>query len=220
MGIIYSARNIINGKRYIGQTGKTLEYRRKCHENDARREVVGCTAFYQALRKHGFHSFEWSIIFDGVDDEELDLFEIDAISVYRTIVPFGYNLREGGSRGKHSDATKRIIGNQHRGKTISDETREKLRRSNLGRSCSTKGKTVEEVHGIERAKEIRYKTGNGCRGKIRGRPSDETRKKISEKQKGRPGRIPTAEENEKRSESLKKSHARRKLLKTLNQERN
>lgn len=58
----------------------------------------------------------------------------------------------------------------------SEESNEKRRMKLLGRN---KGKTLEERYGNERAKEIRFRCGNGSRGSIRGPHSIETRRKIA-----------------------------------------
>jgi hypothetical protein len=53
--MIYLARNLKNGKVYIGQTLK-LGRRKTAHKVRASRGGVGL--FYDAIREHGFDAFE------------------------------------------------------------------------------------------------------------------------------------------------------------------
>ncbi len=62
MWIIYVARNRINGKRYVGATGKTLVHRRKRHVYDANHGKAYCRVFHAAIRKYGIEAFDWSIL--------------------------------------------------------------------------------------------------------------------------------------------------------------
>lgn len=56
-GIVYRAKNKLNGKVYIGQTTKTLSERRYAHEHDR----VSCAYFHNALKKHS-NNFDWIIL--------------------------------------------------------------------------------------------------------------------------------------------------------------
>ena len=57
MGIIYKATNKINGKIYIGQSTRTLNYRKSTHKASIKNKNV-TTPFCFALRKYGFDNFE------------------------------------------------------------------------------------------------------------------------------------------------------------------
>lgn len=98
--IIYKATNKINGKVYIGQTTKTLEYRRKQHERDAMCIYKPSLYFHNALMKYGFENFLWEIIDTAESQEELDEKEIKWISICNsTNHNKGYNLKLGGNGG-------------------------------------------------------------------------------------------------------------------------
>ena len=56
--------------------------------------------FHQALYSWGLSNFEWTVVFADVSDGDLDALEIDAIRVYQTVVPHGYNLEAGGASAK------------------------------------------------------------------------------------------------------------------------
>lgn len=126
MGEIYKATNLVTGMSYIGQTTVGISKRRKSHERAARAGSESSLYFYNALRKYGSSSFEWSCLFKNVDISLLDEFEIDSISVYQTMHPLGYNLRDGGVIGRHTEESKRKIGLAHTGKIVSEETKERI----------------------------------------------------------------------------------------------
>lgn len=158
MGIIYCARNRLNGKRYIGQTIFSLDFRKRQHENDARIERTnGCRLFISALRKYGFDAFEWTIIFDSVEEGDLNAFEIDAISVYRTLVPNGYNLKEGGANGSPSKITRKLLSEAGKGRKHTEESKEKMRQAAKNRSPETRKKLSESTKGYVKSPEHREK---------------------------------------------------------------
>jgi group I intron endonuclease len=90
-GIIYKAVNKINGKVYIGQTVKSLEYRRKQHIYYPRKY-----AFSNALHKYGADSFGWEVLECCSSKKELDEMEFHYIKQYDSLSPGGYNLTTGG----------------------------------------------------------------------------------------------------------------------------
>lgn len=107
-GIIYCVTNKINGKKYIGQTIRTLDRRMQFHIHDAfKRNFANC--FCRALRKHGKDVFEWRILMPAIDQDHLNLLEDYWIRVFNTLAPNGYNLKTGGSHGKPTDITRQLI---------------------------------------------------------------------------------------------------------------
>ena len=60
-GIIYGARNTVNGKWYIGQTVTGLGKRRRRHLIYARNNYDN-TVFHAAIRKYGESAFEWTVL--------------------------------------------------------------------------------------------------------------------------------------------------------------
>ena len=66
MGLIYLARNKVNGKCYVGKTKRTLAARRRGHEGSTPgTSLLGC-----AIRKYGKAAFAWSVLLDDVPDDE------------------------------------------------------------------------------------------------------------------------------------------------------
>lgn len=93
-GIIYCATNIINDKKYIGQTIRDLTVRKREHISQARND--GELIIHQAIRKYGEESFEWSIIDQAYNQEDLDEKEIYWIDYYNCYGDGGYNGALGG----------------------------------------------------------------------------------------------------------------------------
>lgn len=94
-GIIYSATNIINNKKYIGQTTFPLEKRKGEHLNSISRQN---TAFQKAMNKYGIDSFIWEIIDHAHSSNELDSKETIWIDYYNTYGHDGYNMTTGRAR--------------------------------------------------------------------------------------------------------------------------
>lgn len=93
-GVIYCATNIINDKKYIGQTIRDLSIRKREHIGQANNGSE--LAIHQAIRKYGENNFEWSIIDQAYNQEDLDDKEIYWIDYYNTFYVGGYNMSPGG----------------------------------------------------------------------------------------------------------------------------
>lgn len=109
--IVYLATNLINNKKYVGYTTKSLDERKKTHYYKSRSEN-NKHYFYLlpiAIRKHGFDNFKWEVLFETDSLEEVQKKEIYYIKLLKTITPNGYNLTEGGNGGIQSEHTKMKI---------------------------------------------------------------------------------------------------------------
>lgn len=149
-------KNKIDGKIYIGQTTRPIEERFKNH-----RTKSGCRLIYRAIKKYGWGAFEKD--YYECPDEDLNFDEELLVREMDTLMPEGYDLREGGgSNGKHSEETKQKIREATRGKKLSEETKQKMR------------KPKSEVH--------RRNIGKAHIGKTR---SDEAKQNMSEAQIGK-----------------------------------
>lgn len=93
-GIIYCACCIFNGKKYIGQTKKSLEWRTKKHFYDSN---ICQYKFQRALLKYGKSGFIWGIV-EECEYEILDEREFYWIDYYNTYSN-GYNSTHGGDGG-------------------------------------------------------------------------------------------------------------------------
>jgi group I intron endonuclease len=209
---IYIFKNTIDNKVYVGQS-KHPNKRKLEHLSSARDGVTG--KLYYAIRKHGEDNFIFEVI-EECEDEISNQREAFWISHYDSFQN-GYNLTTGGDHYQLADEVKNKIGSAFRGKTLSDDHKQKLREANLGKkppphseetlqrmsnsmigkntgpkseehkrklSLAHKGKTLSEEH----------------KEKLRNKPiTDETRQKISNAGKGR---IVTEETRKKQSETL------------------
>ena len=124
---IYKITNEADGKFYIGKTTSTVERRFKQHIKNAE---TGTTYLYNAMRRHGIENFKVDIL-EEVTKESLndrEIFWIDNLQPH-------YNMTAGGDGGDTSSSPNYIIGIQNRE--------------------SLKGKTYEEIHGVEKAAELK-----------------------------------------------------------------
>lgn len=91
---VYVYTNKINGKKYVGQTSRTLEQR-------AERNGIGykkCTKFWNAILKYGWENFEPNILYDDLTKEQANEIEIKLIRELKTQDDnFGYNIKYGGN---------------------------------------------------------------------------------------------------------------------------
>lgn len=104
-GVIYSATNKINNKKYIGQTINSLKKRKKDH-------IWSCvnneTAFQKALNKYGIDNFSWKILDYAECQDELDDKEVFWIDYFNTYGNGGYNMTIGGRGNNKATGEKRI----------------------------------------------------------------------------------------------------------------
>ncbi len=163
MGIIYQAKNKANGKQYVGRAVGKIEDRKKVHEKNANNG--SSLLFHRALCKYGFDTFEWRILFDDVDEDDLNSMEITTIRLLKTKDPNGYNLTSGGEgivgafhsdgwRAKRKEAAllwwavsenrKRRV-NQIKAANACPERGAKISKAKMGHSVSLKQKERNSV---------------------------------------------------------------------------
>ena len=127
---IYKHTNLINGKSYIGQTcAANPKVRWAGGSGYSRRNPV----FYNAIKKYGWENFNHEILVDGITTlEEANRLEIELIAKYHTYIKdpkcWGYNTTPGGSGRPHSQSkeTKQKISNSLKGRTFTEEHKEKI----------------------------------------------------------------------------------------------
>lgn len=147
--IVYVAINIVNGKKYIGVTGRGLKKRASEHFGYAENGVYPKHHFYRAIKKYGRACFEFQILKEcATCDEALQ----EEIRLIRELRP-EYNITQGGGgrlgvRMSQAGIEKiRLLhrGNKYRlGTTHTAEVRERLREA---------GKTIGS---IERFSQYRH----------------------------------------------------------------
>ena len=120
---IYKITNKINGKVYIGQTIRPVQYRFHRHINDAMRNIID-THFARAIRKYGPDQWLLEVIDNAETQEELNQKEQYWIQYYNSIEN-GYN---------ETDAINKCGGNTYRSKTKEEMEviKEKIRQTKMG----------------------------------------------------------------------------------------
>lgn len=162
MGVIYLTTNNINGKKYIGVDSK----------NDPHYYGSG-KIMRLALKKYSRTNFTKEILEENDDSKYLFEREQYWIDKYDAIESTNfYNLCKGGKGGAGTltnEDSKRI----HQEKS----------KENFGKVAKfRKGKTYEEIYGVEKAKEEKEKRRLSGLGQ---KHSDERKQKNSEKNKGK-----------------------------------
>ena len=147
-----------NGKIYIGITKQKLYQRFKGGKG-----YKGKTKMWYAIQKYGWENVKHNLLYDNLTKEQAEKMEIKLISLYHSNnSDYGYNTANGGN----------CVG------TISEETKEKLRKAHKGKSYHIgywKGKKLDKEH-IKKLS-VSHK---GKKHSIK----EETKKKISEKLMG------------------------------------
>lgn len=206
-GFCYLLTNLVNGKRYVGQTIRPLGERM-----DDYRRCEWCSketrALVRAIKKYGWHNFHVAILAEGVKTQDaLDALETYYIRTLDTMTTGdkGYNETEGGKGGKRSNSVKKkiaagklgkktgpqtpkhraAISEGMRGKPKSAEHRAKLSASNTGKTHSpeTRAKLREINLGKTHTTATREKIGAISRGK---KQSPEHVEKRASKLRGKP----------------------------------
>ena len=196
---IYLLKNNINGKIYIGQTWLPLNKRMGPNGSN----YSNSPYIHNAIQKYGANSFSYIVLATTEEQEVADKLEAEYIIQYDSRNPdIGYNLKEGGSAGKHSEETKqKISANAAKfwlGKELSDEVKIKIGISKTGykhteewkeeNSIRTKAWHAENVHpmlGQHHTEEAKAKISESTKGKKR---DPESVKKSAEARKMSPER--------------------------------
>lgn len=169
-----------SGKMYVGQTSIKPEKRWRnggagylSKKNGRYIQPV----FAHAILKYGWDNFEHEIVASNLTKEEADNFEKLLIEKLNTKdSEYGYNLREGGSHGRHSEESRRKIGETQKGKTMSEESKKKI-------SESLKGEK-SPLYGTHPSEEARKNMSEAQKKRAREKGfSEEHRRKLSEAQR-------------------------------------
>ncbi|HBF43988.1 MAG TPA: hypothetical protein DDW42_10265 [Desulfobacteraceae bacterium] len=154
-----------SGKIYIGQSWNV-------HKRKLYYKAVKCAKqahLFHSFQKYGFekHIFEIIHCFDKhVTQEMMDFAEQYYMDHYRALGHALINIREGGSRGKHSEKTKKKLsliskpnaGTFKVGHKHSEESKRKMSLSNIGKPGPNKGKKMgkEQKEKIRASKKGKY----------------------------------------------------------------
>ncbi len=160
-GVVYCIEHKLSGKKYVGQTVQTLKARLRSHIKDG-----CCEMLHRAISKHGADAFSMFVLSEANSKDELDKFEDFYIKLFKTTDRnLGYNLRGGGSFGKHSESSKQKMSEKVRfayantdlvqkridqmtGRTPTEE--QKLKLSLAIRGKKHKKETIEKLSAIRK----------------------------------------------------------------------
>lgn len=159
---IYKITNRFDNKIYIGQTWNTILQRWFDHKKPSGKN---CIKLHRAIMKHGANSFNLELLTICGTQETADYWETFFIERCDSIKT-GYNIRSGGSRGRMSEEQKKAVGDFHRGKTMSEESINKMSKSlrklndeqikNIQQDDRT-ARIIAKVYGISRETVFRIK---------------------------------------------------------------
>ena len=179
---IYCIRNTSNNKVYIGQTvDKNPLNRWWQHKTCLRKNRCNNIHFQRAWNKYGEQNWEFFVIdkLNGKKQTSLDLLETYYIDLCKSrSKEFGYNMRAGGSRGKHLEESKRRISRALTGKKLSASHRKSLSLSHIGiiQSKETRHKRSVTMMGHKISTITRKKISQACNLDRRLRYSKQLRK--------------------------------------------
>lgn len=142
MYTVYKHRNKINGKVYIGITMQQPE--KRWGNNGI--NYKSSPHFYSAIQKYGWDNFDHVILFENLTHDEACLKEQELIKLYNSMDrEFGYNSTSGGDIFIMSEKARKklshsMMGNKNGlGHPCSDEKKRKI-------SEAQKGRTFTEEH--------------------------------------------------------------------------
>lgn len=130
---VYKHTNKLNGKCYIGITSQDVRIRWNGGWG-----YQYCPHFWKAIQKYGWDNFEHEILYRGLTKEEAESWEVDLIAEYLSAdCRFGYNVSLGGNgAGKHSEETRKKIGDLRRGYHHTEESKLKMSKAHTGKPLS------------------------------------------------------------------------------------
>ncbi len=171
LNTLYLIKNRINSKVYVGQTWNSLASRKNSVEWSG---YTGCTKLMRAIKKHGPENFFYEVITLCSTQESADATERDLIIKHNSVSK-GYNISEGGSNSRLTEATKQKLSLAHTGTKASDATKAKMSAAHIGKpntwqkgvplSLEHKKKLSEATKGKPKTAEHAANISIGSRGK-------------------------------------------------------
>jgi len=170
-----------NGKIYVGQS---VDIERRWYHY-SKKDTRGQPLLNRSIIKYGSENHKFEII-EECSIEQLNEREIYWTHQHNAIHPYGLVLRIGGRSGHLSEEMKRKIGEGNKGKTVSDDVKQKISLSKMGNEYR-----LNAIH-TEKTKQKMSKSHIGKKD------SEETKQKKSQSAKGR---VKTAEWRQNISDS-------------------
>lgn len=105
---VYCHTCVSTGKKYVGQTKKTMAARWREHVCHALRETGGCVALGRAIRRWGRHCWTHEVLETLPSADAANRAETKWIAQLNTMAPNGYNLDVGGIEPRHPNVGEKI----------------------------------------------------------------------------------------------------------------
>lgn len=170
MAVVYLITHRVSGRGYIGQTTNSNPVRRwHGHICDASKKAK--CAIDRAIAKYGPQAFSFEILVQSSSQEELnDLEKLWIIALGTQVRGVGFNIRNGGSRGRHSESTKEKLRDARSRQVITPEMyrkgaekrrgkiRSEIHRKHLSEANKGKAKSAEARSKMSDAALIRVST--------------------------------------------------------------
>jgi len=185
---IYAIVNELNGKIYVGSS-VNIKDRLVKHKSALNLNKNISPHLQKAWNKYGEDAFRFSIL-EECKEDMLIIREQAWIDYYDSMnKDKGYNLKEAGSHGKHSEETKKKISQSHIGIKHGDDAKRKMSLAKKGKPSPRLGVVLSEdskkkmslakknFRHTEESKKKIVLARVGCRF------SEETKKKMSESRK-------------------------------------
>lgn len=221
---IYCIKNIITNKVYVGST-KNFKKRWNTHLKDLRAGKHSSIKLQRSYNKHGEDKFVFEIIELVEYDKDVIVDKENYYMQYFDSKANGYNIADAafGDVLTHHPNRLQIIENMRNGlikrmqdpeerikcsqpgekngmygKTHTEESKRKMSKAQTGKESCTKGKTFDELYGIDKSNEIKQKISSinklriGDKNSFYGKKhTEESKKKMSQSMMGNipPNRI-------------------------------
>lgn len=166
---LYLVTNLINGKKYIGQTNESVGYLKRFqnHIKESKQPFIKSQlcVFHRAIAKYGEENFQVKLLLKHIPEDQIDFYEKLWISKFNTFWKngYGYNMTYGGSGlpgHHHSENTKELISQSIKSywQRVKENPEEYNRLCNL-RSQNLKGipKSEETKKKLSMSAKERYK---------------------------------------------------------------
>lgn len=161
---IYCIENLINYKKYIGQS-VNIHNRWRQHKNELNSNMHFNDYLQKSWNKYGAENFRFYVL-EYCDVDRLDNLEVYYINLYKTLNRnHGYNLTSGGSDNKiYSNETRIRISNALKGHKVSLESRIKISKNHADVSGDKNG-----MYGRRHSEEAKQRVGQANKGRVSAR---------------------------------------------------